>query len=104
MPETGEEQQVLADAVQSQEAQTRAIARLTQEVERLNTHRFVTMHNSLWRLVWFQFARGLAFGLGSVLGATILVSIVAWWVAQIEFIPIIGDWAAQIVDRIELEK
>lgn len=96
MPEAADEQQV-----QSQ-MQTQAIARLTQEVERLNTHRFVTMHNSLWRLVMFQFTRGLAFGFGSVLGATILVSLVGWWVAQIEFIPIIGDWAAQIMDRIEL--
>lgn len=83
------------------EAQTQAIARLTQEVERLNTHRFVRVHNSLWRLVLFQFTRGLAFGLGSVLGATILVSLLGWWVSQFEFLPLIGDWAAQIVDRIE---
>ncbi|WP_137701352.1 DUF5665 domain-containing protein [Marimonas lutisalis] len=86
------------------DAQTQAIARLTQEVERLNTHRFVTMHNSIWRLVLFQFTRGLAFGLGSVLGATILVSLLGWWVAQFEFIPIIGDWAGQIVEQIESER
>lgn len=85
----------------STDAQTRAIARLTQEVERLNAHRFVRIHNSLWRLVLFQFARGLAFGLGSVMGATILVSLLAWWVSQFEFLPLIGDWAAEIVDRIE---
>ncbi|KPP80922.1 MAG: hypothetical protein HLUCCO07_12020 [Rhodobacteraceae bacterium HLUCCO07] len=83
------------------EAQTQAIARLTREVERLNTHRFVIIHNSLWRLLLFQFARGLAFGLGSVMGATILVSLLAWWVSQFEFLPLIGEWAAEIVDRIE---
>ena len=78
-----------------------AIARLAREVERLNAHRFVRIHNSIWRLVGFQFLRGLAFGLGSVVGATILVSALAWWVSQFEFLPIIGDWAAQIVDQIE---
>ncbi len=78
-----------------------ALERLTQEVERLNTHRFVTLHNSLWRLLGFNFMRGLAFGLGSVLGATLLVSLLAWWVAQIEFIPVIGEWAAQIAAQIE---
>ncbi len=77
------------------------IARLTRELEKLNAHRFVRIHNSLWRLVGFQFLRGLAFGLGSVVGATILVSLLAWWVSQFEFLPIIGDWAAQIADRIE---
>lgn len=77
------------------------IVRLTRELEKLNAHRFVRIHNSLWRLVGFQFLRGLAFGLGSVVGATILVSLLAWWVSQFEFLPIIGDWAAQIADRIE---
>ncbi|MTJ05356.1 MAG: hypothetical protein FH759_11780 [Sediminimonas qiaohouensis] len=77
------------------------IARLTRELEKLNAHRFVKVHNSLWRLTGFQFLRGLAFGLGSVVGATILVSLLAWWVSQFEFLPIIGDWAAQIADQIE---
>ncbi|MDU8929545.1 DUF5665 domain-containing protein [Alisedimentitalea sp. MJ-SS2] len=81
--------------------QLHAINRLTQEVERLNTHRFVTMYNSRWRLIAFSLFRGLAFGLGSVLGATILVSILGWWIAQFEFIPIIGDWAARLVQEIE---
>lgn len=79
-----------------------ALIKLTEEVERLNRHRFIRVQNSLWRLVMFQFVRGLAFGLGSVIGATILVSLLAWWASQLEFIPIIGDWAAQIVKQIKL--
>ncbi|MDQ7070005.1 MAG: DUF5665 domain-containing protein [Rhodobacterales bacterium] len=77
------------------------IARLSGELEKLNQHRFVRIHNSIWRLILFQFMRGLAFGLGSVIGATILVSLLAWWVSQFEFLPIIGEWAAQIVEEIE---
>lgn len=77
------------------------VAKLTAEIERLNTHRFVRIHNSLWRLLTFQFVRGLAFGLGSVFGATILVSLLAWWFSQFEFLPVIGEWAAQIANEIE---
>jgi hypothetical protein len=72
--------------------------KLTAELETLNSHRFIRVHNSLWRLILFQFTRGLAFGLGSVLGASILVSLVVWWLSQFEFIPIIGDFARQLIE------
>lgn len=73
---------------------------LKEEMQLLNTHRFVRIHNSLWQLISFQFIRGLAFGLGSVIGATILVSLLAYSLSTIDFIPIIGEWAKQIVEMI----
>ncbi|SFR14283.1 DUF5665 domain-containing protein [Poseidonocella sedimentorum] len=73
---------------------------LRRELARLNDHRFIKVQNSTLRLIWFQFLRGLAFGLGSVVGATILVSLIGFWLAQIEFIPIIGDWAVQLAEEI----
>ncbi|SEP96283.1 DUF5665 domain-containing protein [Thalassovita taeanensis] len=78
-----------------------AIERLTEEVAHLNGHRFVAVQNSLLRQLLAQFTRGLAFGLGSVLGATLLVSVLAWWASQFEFLPLIGDWMAQLADEIE---
>ena len=82
--------------------QTPDMARLTQELERLNSHRFIQVHNSIPRLIGFQFLRGLAFGLGSVVGATILVSVLAYSLSQIDFIPILGDWAGQLAEQIQL--
>lgn len=81
--------------------QNQRIERLTQELEKLNKHRYIRINNSLWRLVLFQFTRGLAFGLGSVLGASILVSLLLWWLAQFEFIPVLGDFTRQLIDWIE---
>jgi len=75
------------------------LRRLTREVEKLNRHRFIAVQNSTMRMLMFQFMRGLAFGLGSVLGATFLVSILAWWLSQFEFLPLIGDWAAQLAEE-----
>lgn len=91
------ETETQTDAPQADAATMRA---LTAEIARLNNHRFVRIHNSTKRLMWFQFLRGLSFGLGSVMGATILVTFVGFWLSQIEFIPIIGDWATQIADEI----
>ena len=84
--------------------QAEAMRALARELEHLNAHRFIRVHNSVWRLLGFQFARGLAFGLGSVLGASILVSLLAWWVSQFEFIPIIGEWASMLAREIDLPR
>lgn len=88
---TNEQEQVLATEVRA----------LRAEVERMNNHRFILLHDSLWKLGLFQLYRGLAFGLGSVLGATLLVSIVAYMLASIDFVPVLGDWAKQILDEIQ---
>lgn len=84
----------------SQDALVREVAQLRQEVARLNAHRFVAIHDNLIRLGAFQFYRGLAFGLGSVVGATLLVSLLVYLLSQIDFIPIIGEWANEIADMI----
>ena len=86
-PETGD----LAEEVRA----------LRTEVARLNSHRFVRIHNHLPRLLAFNFARGLAVGLGTVLGASVLLSVLVWSLSQIEFLPIIGEWAAQIAEQMQ---
>lgn len=77
------------------------VSALRREIEKLNRHRMVRLHNSVPRVLVFNFARGLAFGLGTVVGASALLSLVVWSLGQIDFIPIIGDWASQIAREIE---
>nr|WP_319248646.1 DUF5665 domain-containing protein [uncultured Celeribacter sp.] len=73
---------------------------LKDEVAQLNSHRFVRIHNSTLQLMWFQFLRGLAFGFGSVAGATIVVSIVGYVLNQMQVVPIIGEWAKDLAGEI----
>ncbi|WP_292019161.1 DUF5665 domain-containing protein [Maritimibacter sp. UBA3975] len=82
---------------------TAEVRNLRSEVAKLNQHRYIRLHDSLVQLGLFQVYRGLAFGLGSVLGATILVSVAAYLLAQIDFIPIIGDWAGDIAREIDAD-
>jgi len=77
------------------------IAALRAEVARLNAHRFVRDMNSPGRMLALQFARGLALGLGTVVGASILVSVSVYLLSQVDFVPILGDWAADIAREIE---
>ena len=75
--------------------------RLAEALETLAAHRFVRIHNSTLQLVWYQFLRGLAFGFGTVVGASLLVSAAVLMLSQIEFIPYLGDLATQIIQEIE---
>ncbi|SDY45342.1 hypothetical protein SAMN05444004_101478 [Jannaschia faecimaris] len=77
------------------------IAGLRRELAHLNSHRFIRVHNSFPKLIMFQLVRGLAFGLGSVLGATLVLSVVVWSLSQIDFIPVIGDLANEILAVIQ---
>ena len=77
---------------------------LRQEVAKMNNHRFIRLHDSLWKLGAFQLYRGLAFGLGSVLGATILVSLLVRLLSSFDFIPVLGEWVQQIIEQINLGK
>jgi hypothetical protein len=77
------------------------VAALRREVARLNSHRFVRLHNSIVKLLWFNLLRGAAFGLGTVLGASVLLSALVWSVSQVEMLPVIGEWAAEIVRQME---
>lgn len=77
------------------------LRQLREQVAKLNAHRFIRVQNSIPRLLAFNFARGLAFGLGTVVGASFLVSVVVYSLSQIDFIPVIGEWASQIADQIQ---
>lgn len=80
---------------------TQEMTALRRELERMNEHRLIRIYDNWVRLLWFQFLRGLAFGLGSVVGATILVSALVYLLSSVDFIPVLGEWASQIIQVIE---
>ncbi len=79
------------------------IKEIRKALDTLNQHKFVRIYNSSFRLLGFQFLKGMAFGLGSVIGATIVVSFLISFLSQIEFIPIIGEFAKEIAVEIREE-
>ena len=78
-----------------------SIKRLEKAITNLRKHNFFRMHDSLWSLIYFSLIRGLASGLGWVIGATILVYLLTVILSQIELIPILGEWAASLIEQIE---
>jgi hypothetical protein len=82
---------------QVQAALTSEIAGLKTEILAVNQR----LNMPISRVLRLQFLRGIAFGLGSFLGATLVVSALIYTLASINFIPIIGDWASQIAAQIQ---
>jgi len=74
---------------------------LREELTLLRRHRMFMIYQSVPRVLLLKFATGAAVGLGTVVGATFLLSIIVWGLSQIEFLPIIGEWSAQIANEIE---
>lgn len=90
----------MTDRPEKREAElTAELAALRGEIARLNARRIVTIQDRPIRFLAMQFARGLAFGLGSLMGATLLVSVGIYFLSQIELIPIIGEWASRLADE-----
>tara|TARA_B100000678_G_C18029293_1_gene430001 strand:- start:15 stop:284 length:270 start_codon:yes stop_codon:yes gene_type:complete len=78
-----------------------SMKRLEKAITDLRGHNFFRMHDSVWSLIYFSLIRGLASGLGWVIGATILVYLLTVILSQIEFMPIVGEWAARLIEQIE---
>ena len=55
-----------------------------------------------WRIVRINFLRGLAFGLGTFLGGTIVVAILVWILSQtIDIFPPVRDFVERIIQSLQ---
>ena len=77
------------------------IKKLSEAVKSLNNNNIFKIYNSTKKILFISFIKGLASGLGWIIGATILVSILTYILSQIEFIPILGDIVSQLIEEIE---
>ena len=78
---------------------------LVREIRELRTIHFFRKQRTWPRMIWYNVVRGMAFGFGSLVGATVIVSLViailSPVVQQVDFIPLLSDWISKIIDIIE---
>ena len=65
--------------------ESESIKQLEKAIKELKDHYLFRMNSSLSKTIFFSLVRGLSFGLGSVIGATILVYILILFLSQIEY-------------------
>ena len=76
------------------------IKKLREAIKSLNNNKIFKIYNSTKKILFISFLKGLASGLGRIIGATILVSILTFALSQIQFIPILGEWVSKLITEI----
>ena len=76
------------------------IKKLSEAIKSLNNNNIFKIYNSTKKILVVSFLKGLASGLGWIIGATILVSILTFALSQIQFIPILGEWVSKLITEI----
>lgn len=71
--------------------------KLGREIE----HVIASSYTTTYRAVFFSFIRGLATGIGSVIGASVAVVILFWILSGLEKIPFIGETFENINQSIQ---
>lgn len=83
---------------------TREVRELTKEIARLKDMDFMQVFNRPIKFFFYSFMKGLMVGLGSVLGASVLVALLIYLLTKISFVPIVGDFVKDIVQQIQVEQ
>jgi len=76
---------------------------LSKEVGNLKRLEFVKILKHPWKFLWLSFLKGLMVGFGSVLGASVLVAIFVYIIAQISLVPILGDFVDDLFSEINIQ-
>ncbi|MBI4232539.1 hypothetical protein HY605_04875 [Candidatus Peregrinibacteria bacterium] len=91
-------------AVKAEEKLIQELKELSQEIRKLKDQEFIQVFKKPWKFLWFSFLKGLIVGFGSILGASVLVGLFVYLLAQISLVPILGDFVEDIMSQIQLEK
>ena len=74
---------------------------LSKEIGRMKSMEFIKVFKHPWKFLGFSLLKGIMVGFGSVLGATLFISIFIYILAQISFVPVVGDFVKDVMMRIE---
>ncbi|MCT4621368.1 MAG: DUF5665 domain-containing protein [Marinisporobacter sp.] len=77
------------------------IERISRELERSKIGEYVDLMNNPKRLLYINFVGGLARGLGTAIGLTILAAVFFYMLQKTVDLPLIGKYIAELIDIIE---
>ena len=80
------------------------IERLSKTIENLKIRPYLSSLSNPWKVMWLGFLRGLATGFGTIVGATLLISlaiiIISRMVVHFGGVPVVGEWVRWLGDQL----
>lgn len=63
---------------------------------------YVSFIRSSWKAFFYSFLRGTGFGLGTLIGAALVVGFLSYLVRELGWIPVIGEWLSKFAQIAKL--
>ena len=67
----------------------------------MGTDHHYNVHRSRKKMLLDNFAGGIAWGFGTVIGGTLVILLIGYLLSKVELIPIIGDWVRAITEEVQ---
>lgn len=80
---------------------TEAINDLTKLVDGLRLKKYLHIVDNPKKFLFYNFISGIASGLGTALGATIIFGLLIWILSKLQLVPIVGNWIVTVLDYIQ---
>jgi hypothetical protein len=80
----------------------RELLRLKKILDGAGFSDFVRYLRSPWRIMWVNFWAGVFRGLGILLGMTVVVALLVWFLTKMVDFPLIGQYFEEVLDAIKL--
>lgn len=78
----------------------KAAKELSKEVRKLKRLEVIRIFKHPAKFFWFSFMKGVAVGLGTVFGLTVVLSLLIYLLGKIEFVPIVGEFVQEVIEQI----
>ena len=73
---------------------------LSKEIARMKDMEVIQIFKNKWKFIGLSFVKGIAVGFGSVLGATLFISLFVYILGQLSVVPVIGDWVKDVITEV----
>lgn len=101
-PDLVKEVRRLAESERSLELElAKEIRHLSREIKKIKSMEVIKIYKHPWKFLGLSMIKGIMVGFGSVLGATVFLSIFIYILAQISFVPVVGDFVRDVMESIE---
>ena len=83
---------------------TSEVRKLRELLENLRLQQYIRALLNTRRIAWMSFLSGILSGLGAVIGATVVLTLLVYILSRLEVLPHIGKFIAEIVKIVKQQK